>query len=286
MSERYINPFTDFGFKKLFGEESNKDLLIDFLNELLKGKQQITDITYLKNEQLPNSPTDRRAIFDLYCENDLGEKFIVELQKVKQEFFKDRSIFYATFPIKEQAVAGKDWDFELKAVYTISIMDFVFDRHDNNDKKFKHHIQLLDTETHEVFYDKLTFIYLEMPRFVKDVTELDTRFDKWMYLLKNLARLQKVPAPLQEKIFKKLFDAAEIANLDKKDHDAYLDSVKQHRDLTNVVNTAEKKGEKRGIKKGERKKAIETAKQMKADNFDIATIAKYTKLSPEEIEAL
>ena len=290
MSERYINPFTDFGFKRLFGEENNKDLLIDFLNELLQDKQQITNITYLKNEHLPNSPVDRRAIFDLYCENDQGEKFIVELQKVKQEFFKDRSIYYSTFPVKEQAVTGRDWNFKLKAVYTISIMDFVFDRHKDDDEKFKHHIQLLDTETLEVFYDKLTFIYLEMPKFNKGVDELDTRFDKWMYLLKNLARLQKIPVPLQEKIFERLFETAEIANFNNKDHHAYIDSVKRHRDLTNVVDTAEKKGKeegrKEGKKEGKEEGRIEVAKSLKAQGVDKTTITIATGLSAKEIDAL
>jgi predicted transposase/invertase (TIGR01784 family) len=106
MLEKFINPFTDFGFKKLFGEEINKDLLIDFLNELLKGKTEIKNLTYLKTEQLGASALDRKAIFDLYCENEKGEKFIVELQKVRQEYFKDRSIYYATFPIQEQAIRG------------------------------------------------------------------------------------------------------------------------------------------------------------------------------------
>src|SRR3989339_1777886 len=103
MEDIYVNPFTDFGFKKLFGEEVNKDLLIDFLNNLLLGEQQIKDLTYLKNEHLSSSDTERKAIFDLYCENERGEKFIVELQKAKQNFFKDRSVYYSTFPIQEQA---------------------------------------------------------------------------------------------------------------------------------------------------------------------------------------
>src|SRR5271157_4820409 len=92
--EKYINPFTDFGFKRLFGEEPNKDLLIDFLNELLKEEQGIIkELTYLKSEQLGRTESDRKAIFDLYCENDRGEKFIVELQKTKQKFFKDRTLY-------------------------------------------------------------------------------------------------------------------------------------------------------------------------------------------------
>jgi len=318
MSERYINPFTDFGFKKLFGEESNKDLLIDFLNELILDKREITDITYLKNEQLPNSPVDRRAIFDLYCENDRGEKFIVELQKVKQEFFKDRSLYYATFPIQEQAATGRDWNFRLQSVYTISIMDFVFDRTKENDGKFKHYIQLADIETHEVFYDKLAFIYLEMPKFDKSVDKLDTRFDKWMYLLKNLSRLQNIPHPLQERIFQKLFKTAEIANLNTKDRYNYIDSLKHYRDMVNTTNTAIKEGREKGrveglkegkaegraegLKEGkaegraegrvegraegEKAKAIEVARNLKAQNVDIATIARATGLSEIEIKAL
>ncbi len=77
---KYINPFTDFGFKKLFGEEANKDLLIDFLNALLAEKEHIKDITYLKNEHLGRTESDRKAIFDLYCETESGDKFIVEMQ--------------------------------------------------------------------------------------------------------------------------------------------------------------------------------------------------------------
>ena len=99
MQERYVNPFTDFGFKKLFGEEPNKDLLLDFLNAVLEKQEgRIVNLTYLKNEHLGRSQLDRKAIFDLYCENDKGEKFIVEMQKSKQKFFKDRSVYYATFP--------------------------------------------------------------------------------------------------------------------------------------------------------------------------------------------
>jgi len=126
-TERYINPFTDYGFKKLFGEEPNKDLLLDFLNVLLQEEQgEIKSLTYLKNEHLGTGELDRKAIFDLYCENEKGEKFIVELQKTKQNFSKDRTVYYSTFPIREQAKRA-DWNYELKAVYTVAILDFVFD---------------------------------------------------------------------------------------------------------------------------------------------------------------
>ena len=94
LEDKYINPLTDFGFKKLFGSEPNKDLLIDFLNQLLPAIHKIKDLTYSQNEHLSDSEYDRKAIFDLYCESQSGERFIVEVQKAKQNFFKDRSVYY------------------------------------------------------------------------------------------------------------------------------------------------------------------------------------------------
>ena len=237
MKEKYINPFTDFGFKKLFGEEANKDLLIDFLNELLQDAGGITDLTFIKSEQLGVSEADRRDIFDLYCQNSKGERFIVELQKAKQKFFKDRSVYYSTFAIQEQAQKG-EWDFSLKAVYTISIMDFEFDDSKNHKNKLRHNVQLLDTETKEVFYDKLSFIYLEMPKFRKSVEELETHYDKWLYILQNLPKLDKIPDRLKEGLFLKLFEVAEIAKYDENEQRAYQDSVKYYRDLKNIMDTA------------------------------------------------
>ena len=210
--EKYINPFTDYGFKRLFGEEPNKDLLLDFLNELLKQEQgEITELTYLKNENLSTTELNRKAIFDLYCTNERGEKFIVELQKTKQKFFKDRTVYYSTFPIREQAVIGSEWNFELKKVYTIAILDFVFDEDENQPEKLRYDVKLTDIQTKKVFYDKLTFIYLEMPKFNKSAEELETKFDKWLYVLKNLHKLDRIPEKFKENIFLKLFETAEIA---------------------------------------------------------------------------
>jgi len=252
--DRYVNPFTDFGFKRLFGEEPNKDLLLDFLSELLrKEKGNIKEITYLKNEHLSHIG-ERKAIFDIYCENEEGEKFIVELQKAKQDFFKDRSVFYSTFPIREQAVRG-DWNFELKAVYTIGILDFLFNDADK-DKTVVSEVRLMDTDKKTVFYDKLTFIYLQMPNFTKTEDGLETHMDKWLYVIRNLSDLQDRPKKLQERVFKKLFKIAEIEQLTREERMIYEDSLKVYRDLKNTVDTAEKigikKGEKIGIKKGEK----------------------------------
>ena len=281
MKERYINPFTDFGFKKLFGEEPNKDLLLDFLNSILEKQEgAIVDLTYLKNEHLGRSQLDRKAIFDLYCENDRGEKFIVEMQKSKQKFFKDRSIYYSTFPIQEQAKKS-EWNYRLKSIYTIGILDFEFDDELNtnsNPDKYRSDVQLLDIDTHEVFYNKLTFIYFEMPKFTKKVNELDTKFDKWLYVLKNLSKLDRLPERLQENIFKKVFNIAEISKFSEKEYVSYQDSLKYYRDLKNSLDTAFDEG----IKEGVEKVALTLIKNGSDNDF----ISNSTGLTLDQIENL
>lgn len=277
MKEKYINPFTDFGFKKLFGEEANKDLLIDFLNELLEDRGGLTDLTFIKSEQLGATEADRKAIFDLYCQNSKGEKFIVELQKAKQKYFKDRSIYYSTFPIQEQALKG-DWDYKLNAVYTISIMDFEFDEGQSHKNKIRHDIQLLDIETKELFYDKLKFIYLEMPKFNKTIDELETHYDKWLYVLKNLPKLDRVPEKLKEGLFLRLFEVAEIAKYDDNEQRAYQDSVKYYRDLKNVMDTA--------VEEAMTNRNIEIIRNLINEGADDTFISKITDMSFEQIKSI
>jgi predicted transposase/invertase (TIGR01784 family) len=276
--ERYINPFTDYGFKRLFGEEPNKDLLIDFLNVLLKEEQgEIIDLTYLKTEHLGSTELDRKAIFDLYCENSKGEKFIVELQKTKQNFFKDRTVYYATFPIREQA-KRTDWNFELKAVYTIGILDFVFDEDKNEPLKYRYDIKLSDIETKKVFYEKLTFIYLEMPKFNKTIEQLESRFDKWLFVLKNLHKLDRVPDKLRESIFEKLFETAEIAKFNPAQIQSYEDSLKYYRDLKNSLDTARDEG----IEEGK----LLVAKNALKQGYSIEAIMSLTGLSVFQIKMI
>ena len=280
IKEKYVNPFTDFGFKKLFGEEPNKDLLIDFLNQVLKG-EHVKDLTYLKTEQLGPSFSDKKAIFDIYCENDNGEKFIVEMQKVKQKYFKDRSIYYSTFPIQQQAITG-EWDFQLKAIYTIGILDFVFEEDKNNQDFFHWEVKLMETTKKTVFNDKLTYIYLELPKFNKTENELKTRFDKWLYVLKNLPKLDRLPAKMKDIVFEKLFKVAEIAMFEPVERETYEDSLKIYRDLKNSMDTAEQDGKEKGGKE----KALEIAKKCKLRGMSNEEISDLTGLSKEEIDKL
>ena len=288
---RYINFYTDFAFKKIFGTEANKDLLISFLNCLLELKdgKEITDLTYMNSEQLGESAGERRAIYDVYCKTAAGERFIVEMQKAEQDHFIDRSIYYSSFAIREQSQKGavdrKLWDYSLSPVYVVGILNFEMDETMERADKVMTRVKLKDDENRD-FSDKLNFIFLEMPKFRKVETELETLMDKWLYVIKNLYQLGSKPASLTEGIFRKLFDVAEIAAFTKEERYDYEESLKNFRDLYNTISTAEKKGRAEGRAEGEKEERLRNAKNFKQLGVDLETIAKATGLSVEEIEKL
>ena len=288
LQDKYINLLTDFGFKRVFGTEPNKQLVIDFLNTLLPACHHIQSVTYKSTENLGSTPLDRKAIFDIYCQAENGDRFIVEIQKAKQNFFKDRSVYYATFPIQEQAQKG-DWNYKLMPVYTVGILDFIFDDHKKASELL--HTVKLKNQHCQVFYDKLTFLYIELPKFTKSVQELETHLDKWLYLLRHLPELQEPPESLQqESIFSQLFEVAEIANFSPVEQESYENSLKYYRDLNNVVNTSRQEGKEEGLQEGlvrGREEGVRgVAKQMKGAGVSVEDIANYTGLSREAIESL
>ena len=248
--ERYISLLTDFGFKRIFGTDPNKELLINFLNSLFDGEEVIKDVKYLNSENVGDVYTERKAIFDVYCENEKGEKFIVEMQNAYQTYFKDRSLFYSTFPIREQAPKGSDWNFCLKKVYVVALLNYKMsdEAFDNTDTI--HTIALMDTKTNKVFNAKLMFKYVEVGRFDKTDEELTSLSDKWMYVLKNLSRLDNRPAALREKIFSKLFAAASVARFTPTELREYEDSLKAYRDIKNSLDTAKEQGREEGMEEG------------------------------------
>jgi predicted transposase/invertase (TIGR01784 family) len=306
IKERYIDPFTDFGFKRLFGSIEHKKLLISFLNDLLDIEYKIVDIEYRNLEKLGMSIVDRKAVFDIYCTDEKKNSFIVELQRAKQEFFKDRSIYYTSFPIQEQSKRG-DWNYMLKRVFFIGILDFEMEDSSNH---YLSKVQLCDTETKEPFYNKLTYYYIEMPKFKKSEEELSNHLEYWLYFLNNLVDLSKIPEKLEDdEIIKEAFDIAEFLALDKDEQFAYQQDLKSKLDYKNSLDYAKKEaknegrklgiqlgikkgmqqgiqqGKQIGIKEGEKLKAIEIAKNL-LDVLDIETVSKKTNLTIDEIKAL
>lgn len=308
--ERYISLLTDFGFKRIFGTDPNKELLINFLNSLFNGEEVIKDVKYLNSENVGDVYTERKAIFDVYCENEQGEKFIVEMQNAYQTYFKDRSLFYSTFPIREQAPKASDWNFCLKKVYVVALLNFKMSDEAFDSSDTIHTIALMDTKTNKVFNAKLMFKYVEVGRFDKTDEELISLSDKWMYVLKNLSYLDNRPPSLREKIFTKLFDAAAIARFSPTELREYEDSLKAYRDIKNSLDTAKEEGRAEGREEGRAEGREEgraegreegraegreegraegiamVAKMMYAKGMDVDVIASMTGLSTDEVENL
>ncbi len=312
---RYINPYTDFGFKKLFGSELNKELLIGFLNALLEEAKQlpddkILDLKYLRNEQLGRSKYDRKAVFDVLCETEKGVKFHVEMQNVFQEFFIDRTIYYSTFSIqnmaKRDSVEEGRWN---QRLYSVNLLNFTFKEKEKenaegqSDKEIVeeiseddllHCVMLKNIKTDKIFFDKLIFIYLEMPKFQKPIEECETFYEKWLFVLQNLTRLLERPKELQERVFKRLFEQAEIATYSPEEYNAYQESLKNLWDMANSNEAAEKKGFKKGkaegieegIKEGKKQKALAIARSLKDMLIPTEQIAKATGLTIDEINEL
>ncbi len=307
---RFIDPLSDFGFKRIFGTEANKDILIDFLNVVFAGERNVADLTFNQNENNGQIPILRKAVFDLCCTGTDGEQFIIEVQRVRQEYFKDRCLYYSSSLVRDQMETGvTNWKYDLKPVYLIGLMDFCFEN--STDGHYLHEIRLVNRSSGEVFYDKFGLTFIEMPRFAKAESELSTELDKWLYLLKNLSKLDKIPAVLEESVYDKVFRIAEVCNLNQEEKmawDAYLkvkwdnensmeyakkEAMREGREegIREGIKEGLKEGKEMGMKEGKEvgiKTGIEEARQqvarnMKTKGFDVQTISEITGLTPEEV---
>jgi predicted transposase/invertase (TIGR01784 family) len=307
LTSRYINPFTDYGFKKIFGEEESKPLLISFINAFLEleNKAKIVDLEFKNLEKLGLSKRDRKTIFDIYCIDEDGKHILVELQRANQTYFKDRMVYYSSILIQEQGLRGSyydgkalnrdgelrkvGWNYRLDAVYCIGILNFEFKDSKPKSKKseeYLHYINLKD-QNNEIFYDKLNYVFVEMPKFTKKEDELTTYLDKWFYFLNNLDSLEQIPQIFNEdKTIINAFRKAEFVNMSKEEQSVYLASLKEYRDWYAVLETAENKGYEKAIEKLEKiqkeKDKIQKEKdkvQKEKDKILKASISKFIAMN-------
>ena len=279
---KYINLMVDWSFKRVFGTEVNKDILIEFL-KVVFPQFAITDITYIPTEQLGIMEDDRKAIFDVLCATEDGKTFLVEMQRGAQKHFFERALYYTAFPImkqgkiaiaKEKEEGAKPWNFSLDGVFFLGILDFEYEQ----DEMTEHRYQLLETTTLKQMTDKLEFVFVEVAKFDKSEDELETDLDKWLYLLKNMSTLLERPAGLRDRIFGRLFDVAEYARLDDEERKNYVESMNTARDTYNQIAYAHEKGGQ--------EKAYEIARNLLAMKLDIDSISKATGLTKDEISTL
>ena len=245
---KFINPFTDVGFKRIFGQEINKDLLIDFLNALLEGERQVKDITFLDKEQLPVFEDDRKLIYDVYCTDENGEQFIVEMQNQSHLNFRSRTVYYLSQAVARQGEKGSRWMYDLKAVYGVFFLNFPMPG--TKAHKLRTDIVLSDRDTHELFSDKMRYIFIELPSFAKEEDECMNDFERWIYVLKNMDTLKRMPFRARKSVFEKLEEVVTLSSLTRAEREKYDESLKTYRDRLAELAFAQQEGMEKGIAKG------------------------------------
>ena len=306
---KYIDLMVDWSFKKIFGTEVNKDILIEFL-KVIFPQYAISDITYVPTEQLGIMEDDRKAIFDVLCRTVDGKTFLVEMQRGYQKHFFERALFYTSFPIMkqgkkalaEEARGNRPWDFSLDGVFFLGILNFKYE----DDEMTEHRYRLMEATSKKLMTDKLEFVFVEVEKFDKGEDELETDLDKWLYLLKNMSNLLERPERLRDRIFTKLFDVAELAQLDDKDRTNYIKAMNTERDTYNQIEYARETGREEGLKEGHKKghkegkeegikegreegakqKSFDIAKRMLEKGIAMETISELTGLTEKEISEL
>ena len=276
---KFINPFTDVGFKRIFGQELSKPVLLSFLNSLLEGERKIVDLQYLDKEKLGMHDGDRSLIYDILCKTDTEEYIIVEMQNKSQPFFKNRSVYYMSRSIVEQGERGNAWHYDIKAVYLVALLNF---RLDGMKAKFRTDVALMDTADKTLFSDKLRMVFLQLPYFVKEVDECTNHFERIIYVLKHMEILQRMPFLAQDAVFKRLSEIAEVASMTKEERRQYDESLKHYRDTIAVMEGQYLEGKA----EGESKMKIDIARNLKQMGLPVADIVKATGLTAEEIAAL
>lgn len=300
---KYVNPFTDIGFKIIWGSEANKDVLIQLLNALLEGEHYIEDLIFLNKEERSENVHDRGIVYDIYCKTSTGEHIIVEMQNQWHSNFLDRTLYYVCrsigrqrkmrfnkrTPKEQQTPFGESYN--LKTVYGIFLMNF---REEGLESKFRTDTAVTDRDTGTVINTHFRQIYLQFPYFTKELDECKTIYDKLMYTIKNMDKWNRMPEALKEQVFQRLAQLAEVANLSEADRIAYDKAVDSYCIYATVMNDHYQKGISEGVQKGReegREEGLNEGKRqmaatMKRDGMDFQTIAKYSGLSIEEIEAL
>ena len=279
----YLNPFTDFGFKKLFGSEEGKPLLMSFLNDLLPIEAPVVSLEFKNVEKLGMVEDDRKAIYDIYCQDEQGNQFIVELQRAKQEHFQDRATYYSTFLVQEQARKGR-WDFELTPIYFIGILDFSLPSFD--DEQYLHFGQITDIYSKKVMYNKLNFIYIEMDKFKKSEAELANHLEYWLYFLKKLTSFDEIPERFENDVIAQAFDIAKLSNMSYESRVDYENSLKHYRDFINVLGTAKQEGIAQGIEQGIEQEKHTIALKLLSKDMPLTLVAELTGLSLQTLGQL
>ena len=308
----------DFSFKRVFGNGTDNEALISFLNRMI-GDVEIKEVRLLPNERLGLIHSNRKVVFDIYCRDKNGTDFIVEMQCARQTFFRDRALYYAAYPLVQQGhraleeftelhsrksegnksiQSGFRWDFNLKPIILIGILNFSMDHcEDWPEDKYYSSYMLREVNSGELMNDKLRFIFLELGRFNKTLDELENLTDKWMYAFKHMHEFTERPQEFSEKEFDVLFNLSKIANFTESDINLYLDEMIRDNDYWNCIEYAKAEaiaeglaigraeGRAKGRAEGMAEGRAEGIRKMSAAGFTSEQIGSILEVSEEEIAA-
>ena len=273
---KYADLLNDEVFKLVFGRESTKDVMIEFLNQVILDRK-ILDLEFIDKEMHPIERDAKGTVYDMFCKTDDGSRIIVEVQRRKQPFYPERALYYSTFQIQRQVEAGAEY-YDFLPVYVVSILDFVMDD-DPQSNAVRTAYRLYEDNSHKLLTDRVTFIFIELPKFTKTVEELDGNILEGMYFcFKNMTELESRPEVLDHHVFTKIFDVTELYNMDQDTRDKVLDNMTTERDLKNQMIYAREEGREEGI-------AL-AIKNMAESGFNAEQIAEIMKMSVADVQAM
>ena len=288
---KYADLLNDEVFKLVFGRESTKDVMIEFLNQVIPDRK-IIDLEFIDKEMHPVERDSKGSVYDMFCKTDDGSRIIVEVQRRKQPFYPERSLYYSTFQIQRQVETGAE-EYDFLPVYVVNILDFKMNR-SSDCSKVKTVYRLYEEENHTLLTDRVTFIFIELPKFMKTIEELDGNILEGMYFcFKNMSILEERPEILDHQVFSKIFEVTELYNMDKSLRDKVLDKMTTERDLRNQMAYARKEaieeghaeGLAAGLAEGRAEGRAEVINKMLAAGIPTSTIANALGISIEECEA-
>lgn len=277
---RYFDPTNDIAFKKLFGTEEHKPLLISFLNAILslKGPLQIQKVEFISKDQIPVNKDSKSTILDLKCTDQKGSQYIVEMQNRRVPAFVKRTQFYVAHGYVSQANKGTDYR-KLKPIILLAIANH--ELFPDKEGVISYH-KTLDTETLDHDLKDMSYVFIELPKFSKTEDQLITLKDKWLYFFRNWENDADVPSTIQEEEIIEAYHAMEKYNWDKDEQEAYLKANIALIDEYDARRVERLEGRKEGIKEGK----ILIAKKLLKEALTISQVAEITDLSEDDISSL
>ena len=295
LAARYVDILTDSGFKAVFGDAANKQVVMDFLNAILPEDRKIHALEYSTTEIPGITLANKSVRLDLRCTAEDGTSFIIEMQRYSQNNFFKRCVSYASKVYTLHSERGDRHKYDIPPVYMIGILGKDFSMEPNPlDDKYTFYYEFREKDTGRVVCETISIIFVELRHFNKPLCECKTIVEKWCYCLKNIGSMDRLPAELQEEVFKRFFEAAEIAKFTPDKREKYISEMFTQDDYINEIETARENGEKKGRElgleagraEGEKRKAAEVAKALKLNGVSVDIIAKSTGLTKAQIEAL